>query len=653
VHVVQHEQQGEALGGAPDERGDRVEEVAALLLCRQVERLGPESQKALAAAAVVGRGFPFALLEEITDVGPGLLLDIVEEAEAAMVVVPEDRGGAVHYTFAHELIRQTLLTGLSLLRRQRLHLAVADAIERLYPDARESRPSEVAHHLLQAGAAADPQRTLAYLEAAVERAMASAAFEEALRAAGDALSILGPEDVLRRARIKEQQGLAARALGRYDECLAIWDDVVTDYAELGETEVAAELCWEMGYLLVWLSRFADAFELYERGLKILGESRGPATAALVGSVGLLIGFSGAAGMHETSLLQLTEAEDIARECGDERNQGRVNWARCVVEWSYGHVPQAVAAGETGVQHLRRAGDLWTLTDALAWVAFPMGMDGRLVEGAEAADEALDLAVRLGHVGGEIIARRGALLNEVPRAGDLDALERALRKDLELCLSIRSPWSSQSHAWLSFVATLQGRYDEGLALAEESMAIEPESSWSGIGWASRLANRAHAGDHAEVRRMVDEQEEALRALGSPATMGAMIMQSVAGESAAVAGLADVCAELYPALADHPDQFAFRPFDWALTHRVAGMAAAGAGRWDDAEQHLREALAQAESLPNLLEVPRVRHAYGEMLLRRGAPADRGRAHELLGAARDGYRAMGMPVRAHAVEEQLGQG
>ncbi|HUR14441.1 MAG TPA: AAA family ATPase [Mycobacteriales bacterium] len=627
-----------------------VPESVRLVVGRRLERLGSESQKALAAGAVVGRGFPFALLEEITDVSPDLLLDIVEEAEAAMVVVPEDRGGAVHYTFGHELIRQTLLSSLSLLRRQRLHLAVVDAIERLEPDARDRRPSELAHHLLQAGAAADQERTLAYLEAAVERAMESAAFEEALRCASDALTILGPDDVLRRARLTEQQGLAARALGRYDECLAIWDGVVTDYAELGESEKAGELCWEMGYQLVWLNRFADAFALYERGLKILGNARGPSMSALVGSTGLLLGFSGATGMHEVSLAQLAEAEAIAQECGAEANVGRASWARCVVEWSYGHVPEAAAAGQQAVEHLRRAGDVWSLTDALAWQAFPLGTGARFVEGAAVADEALDLALRLGHVGGEIMARRGALLNALPRTGDLDALERGLRKDVELCLAIRSPWSSQSHAWLSFVATLRGRLEEGLALAEESIAMEPESAWSGIGWSSRLANRANAGDHGEVRRMLSDQAETLRSVGEPVTMGLTIMLSVAGEAAAAAGLGDVCAELYPALARHPETLAIRPFDWALTHRVAGVAAAGAGRFEDAEQHLRQALAQAESFPNLLELPRVQHAYGELLLDHRTSAG-GSAHELLRAARDGYRSLGLLAHAASVEQRLG--
>ena len=180
-----------------------VPESVRLVVGRRLERLGAEAQKALAAGAVVGRAFPFSLLEEIADIDAGRLLDIVEEAEAARVIVPEERDGEVHYSFAHELIRQTLLSGISILRRQRLHLSVANAIERTDKTARETRPSEIANHLLQAGAAAEPERTLEYLELAADRAMDAAAFEEALRAIDDALSVARRE---RSARSREAAG---------------------------------------------------------------------------------------------------------------------------------------------------------------------------------------------------------------------------------------------------------------------------------------------------------------------------------------------------------------------------------------------------------------------------------------------------------------
>ena len=116
-----------------------VPESVRLVVGRRLERLGAESQKALAAAAVVGRAFPFRLLEELSELDAAKLLDIVDDAETAQVLVSEEQSGEVVFSFAHELIRQTLLSGLSVLRRQRLHLAVADAIERLNPDAAVDR----------------------------------------------------------------------------------------------------------------------------------------------------------------------------------------------------------------------------------------------------------------------------------------------------------------------------------------------------------------------------------------------------------------------------------------------------------------------------------------------------------------------------------
>jgi class 3 adenylate cyclase/tetratricopeptide (TPR) repeat protein len=624
-----------------------VPESVRLVVGKRLERLGSESQRALAAGAVVGRGFPFSLLEEISDVEPGRLLDVVEEAEAARVIVSEERNGEIHYTFGHELIRQTLLTRLSLLRRQRLHLAVADAMERLDKDSRETRPSEVAHHLLQAGAAADSSRTVDFLEHAASRALGSAAFEEALRALDDAIAIVGVDDPLRRAKLREQQGQAVRAFGRFEDCLAIWDDVVNVYDDLGEIDAAANLCWQMGYQLVWLNRFTDAFTTYARGLAIVGDKPAPAKSGLVASAGLLTGF---AGLYDAGREQLDEAEVIAKEMGDEQGLGRVNWGRCIIDWSFARNAEACDAGRLAVKHFRNAGDAWSTVDGLTWVSFPLSSVGAFEEGESAAQEALDLALRLGHIAGEILARRGLNLNRAPRLGDLDEVERGVRTDLELCQSIQSPWQSQSHAWLGLVATLRGQLDEGLVHADEALRLEPDSAWSGLAWVSRLTNRADAGDTEQVHAMINEKLDGLRAQGGESAMGPLLMLSVSGETLAAAGFAEPSAELYPLLAAHTSRVAFRPFDWALTQRVAGMAAAAAGLWDEAEAHFEQALVQAQTLPNVMDEPRVQHFFGKMLLDRGLPADLDRGRGLVQAAVEGYRRLGMPVRAAMAEEVL---
>ncbi len=104
------------------------------------------------------------------------------------------RSGSPRYGFVHELIRTTLVNALSLPRRQRLHLKIADAVERLRAASLESHASMLAHHLYQAGAAADAERTARALALAGRRALAAGAFEEALETFDNLLGLELPED---------------------------------------------------------------------------------------------------------------------------------------------------------------------------------------------------------------------------------------------------------------------------------------------------------------------------------------------------------------------------------------------------------------------------------------------------------------------------
>jgi tetratricopeptide (TPR) repeat protein len=423
----------------------------------------------------------------------------------------------------------------------------------------------------------------------------------------------------------------------------VWEAVVGAYVEAGEVETAAYLLWHMGYLLAWLNRFADAFVLYERGVQVLDGRRVAATASLIASKALLLGFSGAAGMLEISRDLMDEAEEIGREVQDERNLGLVGWGRCIVEWAWMNCDASVAAGRQSVEHLRSVGDNGLLCDALGWLSLPLAITGSFQEGLRTAEEAVELATRMGHTAGEIIARRGFLANQVPLEGDLVALEAALRKDLALCLSIRSPWASQSHGWLSIALAMRGELDEALVHAQEALTEEPESAWSGLAWVSQLFCRMHGGDDDEVRRLLAEERPVPDA-SAPA--GVFLQVSIAGEAAARLGLSDLCEELYPALAGMTERLVMRPFDWALTERVAGMAAACAGKEDEALRHLERALEQARSLPSRIDEPQVLHQYGELLLKRGDD----RAPALLERALEGYRALGMPLLVRQVEALL---
>ncbi len=624
-----------------------VPESVRLVVGRRLDRLGEQSRKVLAAGAVVGRAFPFSLLEEISDVDSGTLLDIVEEAEAARVIVAEERDGAVHFMFAHELIRQTLLASLSLLRRQRLHLAVANALERVDADVRENRPSEIAHHLLQAGAAAETSRTLEYLRRTADRAMESAAFEDALKAIDDAITVVDESDAAKRVQLLEQKGWAVRALGRFEECIEIWDKVVDLYISLGETETAGKLLWEMGYQDLWLNKFEDAFAYYARGLQAIGDKGSATRAELMAAAATLTGF---AGLYEQSESGFAEANEIAKAIGDDRTIGRINWGHCVSLWSHGRIPRAIETGREAVLRLREAGDLWTLVDALAWLSYPLGLSGGSEEALALAQEGVELGAKLGHQGGEILAARGVNLSKGMQGMNLDeALARA-EVDLARMEAINSPWVSQSHAWIGMIRNLRGELDEGLTDAEESIVLEPISAWSGVALSNKFMNRVLAGDLDVCRQLIGELLPTYAGDVEGFTSGRFVSLSCAAEGCSVLGWKDELIQFQHLLAGMADRLLTRPFDQASMARIAGMAFATLDKWEEAEEQFEVALHQADNWPNRFDEPIIRHRYGEMLLRRGRPEDADRANELLGSAIETYRERGMPILLAQAEELL---
>jgi DNA-binding CsgD family transcriptional regulator len=148
-----------------------------LVVGRRLQRLSEACRNALAQASVIGRTFDFQLLLRLVDVDEETLLAAVEEAERAQLL-ESDAGGRLR--FSHDLIRQTLLKGLSLARRQRIHQRIAAGLEALVAGRAEQHLGEIASHYRAAGAAGDPQKAVDYSVRAAEAAMSVFAWNEAV-----------------------------------------------------------------------------------------------------------------------------------------------------------------------------------------------------------------------------------------------------------------------------------------------------------------------------------------------------------------------------------------------------------------------------------------------------------------------------------------
>ncbi|MBA4181823.1 MAG: hypothetical protein C0506_14630 [Anaerolinea sp.] len=151
-----------------------------LVIQQRLARLGDGCQRLLASAAVAGREFSFEVVEALGDLEPGPLIDAIEEAARAGLIHDVSSGAEARYSFAHELVRQTLLGGLSMPRRQRLHLRVAETMERIYGSSLDSHVAELAFHYRQAGAGAAAGKAVDYSIRAGGTAAAVFAWREAI-----------------------------------------------------------------------------------------------------------------------------------------------------------------------------------------------------------------------------------------------------------------------------------------------------------------------------------------------------------------------------------------------------------------------------------------------------------------------------------------
>ncbi|GAB1813763.1 hypothetical protein MUNTM_28020 [Mycobacterium sp. MUNTM1] len=194
---------------------------------RSLSRLPTETNKALAAAAVVGSRFALELVEQV--VGSDLI-DAFDEARQAGIVIEEPGG---YYRFNHAIVRQSLLAELASVRRMRLHQRIAATLENL-PGAEDELLAELAHHYFECAWAGNAAKAVFYCRRAADQAMARLAYEGAADLYHQALHALEEiDDELPDRDEQTEELLLARC-----EALLAAGDVVSAAGAVSQLQVA-------------------------------------------------------------------------------------------------------------------------------------------------------------------------------------------------------------------------------------------------------------------------------------------------------------------------------------------------------------------------------------------------------------------------------
>lgn len=257
----------------------RVPRSVRAVVGQRVGRLVPAAQALLRLASVLGQEFDLDVLLAALDGDEEPALDQLEVALHARLLEERRVGRQERYAFVHALIAQTLYEAAPRFQLRRLHLRVAEALERLRGD-RPDAAAELARHFLAGG---DEARAVRYAMLAGDRAAALYAHLEAVRQYETALELSqGAEEQVASLRRKLARVLVN--MGRTQDAVAAYGAARTAYERAGDQAALAEVEREIGEAYLFALDPAAAAPHFEAALDLW-----PASREDTGLVHLLLG----------------------------------------------------------------------------------------------------------------------------------------------------------------------------------------------------------------------------------------------------------------------------------------------------------------------------------------------------------------------------
>lgn len=613
-----------------------------LVIGQRLKRLGEETQAILGQAAVMGLRFELGLVERASGHDGDTVLTAIEVAETAGLAFPASGPRSDRYEFSHALVRQTLLEALSAPRRQRLHFALANAMEAKRSDA-DRYTADIARHLYDAGPLAEPDHTRRFLFEAGRKAFTAAAADEALEAYDNALGLDSGLHDDERARILYHRGMALRALNRWDDAARDWLAAMPEFERLGEVETVAGICWDLAYWHSWANRMTAAEALCNRGLAAVGEVPSVARCQLLAAFAMC---AGERAEYATWEAHIEQAIEMAEQLGEERLLG--GYILTGKQYLGEHWLKARLHAETAdraIALMRRLGSPFELSTTLGAAFLGYMGNGRFDDVEKNYPEAYALAREHGDFGTEMHAQLAWGMVQCYR-GDLEAGWARITLVADWTRAVDFAWKGPVLSLQVMACFWAGDWDRAREVADESVVDLIEGTMAGMEASVRLLLLAQSGDPA-AKAQLDDLQPRVCVAGQENQIGAWLAGMATLEAAALLGLRERCAALYDCAVQLGRAGTHIVWGLGMAEKHAAIAAAAGGHWDRAEQHFDAAMARAKSIGDRVDQAELLRWWAQARLWRGADGDREQAVALAGAARDGYAAIGMQRHVELAE------
>jgi len=607
-----------------------------LIIEQRAERLDVETRKLLAMAAILGLRFEPDVLQEALESDEDAILDGIEEAEAANLIFPASGEGETRYEFSHALVRQSLLDMTTALRRERMHLKAATAMESLFGE-EPAQAAALARHLMSAGRRADVEKITRYLMIAGDHASNAMSFDEAILQYDAALARTPESKHHDRAAILERRGYAHRALGDWPQSERDWLEALDLMEGADDMDRLSKMAWEVGFQLAWQNRLREGSALLEKTLERVGDEPSRAQARLLALLGHYRTNSG--NLEEGDALE-REAIEMAKALDDLHLLGsEVMFSRLYYFQHTFDVRAYLDAVDetTALQKAHGSPSDLSMTVGNAIVALVCAGQFERVRSLHA--EVMPLSTAYGDVG---TAAQLELFDGIvdTATGLFSSARERQKKVVDMFREAGMPWFSPVMATAAAPAILSGDWEtaETEILEAVDKAVDCPT-FEGLETCQLLYLRTLMGDP-RAQELLDRYEAILPVRGQRNSVGSCHMLLIWVESAVLLGQHERAAPHYESVVDLIRRDTVTCYFPLLLERIAGIAAMAGEQYDKAQAHFEASLDLAKELAFVSELGDTRRWHAIMLLRRQGPGDRSMARELLREAIAVYEGNGMP-------------